>query len=75
VAHEIQNPLNFVNNFSELNTELIIDLQNEARQGNLAQVQNIAEMLRGMKKRSINMVKKQMPLSSNASAQPGKQTV
>jgi C4-dicarboxylate-specific signal transduction histidine kinase len=23
IAHEIQNPLNFVNNFSELNTELI----------------------------------------------------
>jgi two-component system, NtrC family, sensor kinase len=47
VAHEIQNPLNFVNNFSELNTELIIDLQKEARQGNLAQVQSIAEMLAG----------------------------
>lgn len=29
VAHEIQNPLNFVNNFSELNTELIADLKAE----------------------------------------------
>jgi len=27
IAHEIQNPLNFVNNFSELNTELIDELQ------------------------------------------------
>jgi two-component system, NtrC family, sensor kinase len=29
IAHEIQNPLNFVNNFSELNTELIEELKDE----------------------------------------------
>ncbi len=29
IAHEIQNPLNFVNNFSEVNTELIDEMQNE----------------------------------------------
>jgi two-component system NtrC family sensor kinase len=29
IAHEIQNPLNFVNNFSEVNTELIEELKNE----------------------------------------------
>ena len=29
IAHEIQNPLNFVNNFSEINTELIDELQSE----------------------------------------------
>jgi signal transduction histidine kinase len=29
IAHEIQNPLNFVNNFSEVNTELIDELKNE----------------------------------------------
>src|SRR5205809_587607 len=29
IAHEIQNPLNFVNNFSEVNTELITELKNE----------------------------------------------
>ena len=27
IAHEIQNPLNFVNNFSEVNTELIDELK------------------------------------------------
>ncbi len=27
IAHEIQNPLNFVNNFSEINTELIAELK------------------------------------------------
>ncbi|MEO7399013.1 MAG: ATP-binding protein [Ilumatobacteraceae bacterium] len=34
IAHEIQNPLNFVNNFSEVNTELIDELQNELKSGN-----------------------------------------
>ncbi|ARK12699.1 HAMP domain-containing sensor histidine kinase [Fibrella sp. ES10-3-2-2] len=29
IAHEIQNPLNFVNNFSELSTELIAELDDE----------------------------------------------
>ncbi len=35
IAHEIQNPLNFVNNFSELNRELIEELQQELRAGNI----------------------------------------
>ncbi len=34
IAHEIQNPLNFVNNFSEVNTELIDELKNELAVGN-----------------------------------------
>ncbi|MEO6453653.1 MAG: two-component regulator propeller domain-containing protein [Ginsengibacter sp.] len=34
VAHEIQNPLNFVNNFAEVNSELIDELQNELNGGN-----------------------------------------
>ena len=29
IAHEIQNPLNFVNNFSEVNTELIEEMKEE----------------------------------------------
>jgi len=33
IAHEIQNPLNFVNNFSELNRELIEDLKTEKAKG------------------------------------------
>ena len=31
IAHEIQNPLNFVNNFSELNKELVSEIQDERR--------------------------------------------
>jgi signal transduction histidine kinase len=34
IAHEIQNPLNFVNNFSEVNAELIEEAQREAGSGN-----------------------------------------
>ncbi len=34
IAHEIQNPLNFINNFSEVNTELIDELQQELKTGN-----------------------------------------
>src|SRR5690242_7649227 len=34
IAHEIQNPLNFVNNFSEVNRELVDELQNELNVGN-----------------------------------------
>ncbi|MEO6290942.1 MAG: ATP-binding protein, partial [Ginsengibacter sp.] len=34
IAHEIQNPLNFVNNFSEVNSELIEELTSELQSGN-----------------------------------------
>ena len=34
IAHEIQNPLNFVNNFSEVNTELIDEMKAELARGN-----------------------------------------
>ncbi len=35
IAHEIQNPLNFVNNFSEINGELIGEMKEEIGKGNL----------------------------------------
>ncbi len=35
IAHEIQNPLNFINNFSELNTELINEATQEIENGNV----------------------------------------
>ena len=43
IAHEIQNPLNFVNNFSEVNTELIDELEHEANKGNLEEVKTLAK--------------------------------
>ena len=43
IAHEIQNPLNFVNNFSEVNTELIEELVEEVDKGNTSEVKAIAK--------------------------------
>jgi two-component system, NtrC family, sensor kinase len=47
IAHEIQNPLNFVNNFSELNRELIEELKSEITTGDstrmLTTLTNISE--------------------------------
>ena len=34
IAHEIQNPLNFVNNFSEVNKELLAEMKDEMDKGN-----------------------------------------
>jgi two-component system NtrC family sensor kinase len=42
IAHEIQNPLNFVNNFSEVNTELIEEMKAEIKAGNIEEVILIA---------------------------------
>jgi len=42
IAHEIQNPLNFVNNFSEVNKELLIEMTNEIDKGNAEEVKAIA---------------------------------
>jgi signal transduction histidine kinase len=43
IAHEIQNPLNFVNNFAEVNAELIDELETEANKGNLEEVKLLAK--------------------------------
>jgi signal transduction histidine kinase/ligand-binding sensor domain-containing protein len=42
IAHEIQNPLNFVNNFAEVNSELIEEMKEELNNGNLEEVHSIA---------------------------------
>ena len=42
IAHEIQNPLNFVNNFSEVNNELVDELEEEVKKGNLDGIKSIA---------------------------------
>jgi len=42
IAHEIQNPLNFVNNFSEVNKEMIAELKEEIDKGNYDEVKLIA---------------------------------
>ncbi|HSN09134.1 MAG TPA: ATP-binding protein, partial [Hanamia sp.] len=42
IAHEIQNPLNFVNNFSEVNMELTDELKEELNKTNLSPEQKLS---------------------------------
>jgi C4-dicarboxylate-specific signal transduction histidine kinase len=46
IAHEIQNPLNFVNNFSEVSKELAEDLEKEIAQKNWEEVLQLSSELR-----------------------------
>ena len=43
IAHEIQNPLNFVNNFSEVSNELIDEMKDELSKGNYDDAKEIAD--------------------------------
>ena len=43
IAHEIQNPLNFVNNFSEVSNELIDEMKDELAKGNNEDAAAIAD--------------------------------
>ena len=43
IAHEIQNPLNFVNNFSEVSNELLDEMIEEVAKGNYEEVKAIAD--------------------------------
>jgi signal transduction histidine kinase/tetratricopeptide (TPR) repeat protein len=46
IAHEIQNPLNFVNNFSEVNAELIEEMEQEIDKGNFKEVKEITQVIK-----------------------------
>jgi len=46
IAHEIQNPLNFVNNFSEVNNELIDELKSELATGNMQVANEIVDNIK-----------------------------
>ncbi len=46
IAHEIQNPLNFVNNFSEVSTELIDEMKAELSKANYEDANSIADDLK-----------------------------
>jgi signal transduction histidine kinase len=43
IAHEIQNPINFVNNFSEVSNELIDEMKEKIIEGNYAEASTIAD--------------------------------
>ena len=42
IAHEIQNPLNFVNNFTEVSNELLDEMNEEIEKGDFEEVKDIA---------------------------------
>ncbi len=46
IAHEIQNPLNFVNNFSEVSVELVAEMQDELNKGDTDEAKAIADDLK-----------------------------
>ena len=54
IAHEIQNPLNFVNNFSEVNKELIDEMKNEIEKGNMEEVKLIANDIKENEEKIIH---------------------
>jgi len=76
IAHEIQNPLNFVNNFSEVNKELLTELNEEIMKGNYSEVELIAkDVIENEKKinhhgkRADAIVKGMLQHSRNSSGQ------
>ena len=46
IAHEIQNPLNFVNNFSEVSSELIDEMKEQLEKGNPGDAKAIADEIK-----------------------------
>jgi two-component system, NtrC family, sensor kinase len=76
IAHEIQNPLNFINNFSEVNKEMLVEIKEEISKGNMAEVNEIADSLIANEekinhhgKRADSIVKGMLEHSRNASGQ------
>jgi len=76
IAHEIQNPLNFVNNFSDVNKELIDELQSELNNGNKDEAVSISNMIRENElkiihhgKRADSIVKGMLQHSRNSTGQ------
>jgi two-component system, NtrC family, sensor kinase len=76
IAHEIQNPLNFVNNFSEVNKELLAEMLEELKNGNIADAISIItditdneEKINHHGKRADAIVKGMLQHSRNNSGQ------
>jgi len=76
IAHEIQNPLNFVNNFSEVNEELLVELKDELEKGNIQDAMSIAndaienqQKIKHHGKRADGIVKSMLQHSQKGSGQ------
>jgi len=76
IAHEIQNPLNFVNNFSEVSNELMDEMLTELEQGNsvevkliVADIKNNLEKINHHGKRADSIVKGMLQHSRTSTGQ------
>ena len=76
IAHEIQNPLNFVNNFSDVNREMLSELREELDKGDIAEAKAIAadieqneQKINHHGKRAEAIVKGMLEHSRNSSGQ------
>ncbi|MBI1782054.1 MAG: ATP-binding protein [Sphingobacteriales bacterium] len=76
IAHEIQNPLNFVNNFSEVSNELLGEMNDELSKGNHDEAKQIAgdvkqnlEKILHHGKRADGIVKSMLQHSRSSSGQ------
>lgn len=76
IAHEIQNPLNFVNNFSEVSSELVAELNEEIEKGNAKDAKEIAtdlkqnlEKINHHGKRAADIVKGMLQHSRSSTSQ------
>ncbi|MDZ4793514.1 MAG: ATP-binding protein [Bacteroidota bacterium] len=74
IAHEIQNPLNFVNNFSEVSNELIDEMNVELDKGDINEAKSIAadvkqnlEKINNHGKRAADIVKGMLQHSRSSS--------
>ncbi len=76
IAHEIQNPLNFVNNFSEVSIEMLGEMEEELEKGDVKEASAIAtdikqnlEKIRHHGKRADGIVKGMLQHSRNNSGE------
>ena len=76
IAHEIQNPLNFVNNFSEVSEELVAELKEELINGDLEEAKGISDdVIQNLQKikhhgqRASDIVKSMLQHSRTSSGQ------
>ncbi|MBF9254928.1 SMP-30/gluconolactonase/LRE family protein [Pontibacter sp. 172403-2] len=76
IAHEIQNPLNFINNFAEVSKELVDETQQELSAGEINEAKSVMEVLkenlekiRAHGQRADNIVKGMLQHSRSSSGQ------
>ncbi len=74
IAHEIQNPMNFINNFSEVTIELVDEMCEEINKGEISEVKDISkdiiqnlEKITHHGKRASSIVKGMLEHSRNSS--------